>query len=121
MKTIFLTILCITFFLSSPLNVDAEESNNLVNGDHTTSGIYYEVYEVSTDSSISNARNIGDFVAVTREFLYYEILVPPTQINYCEIINNVTYEGILNLSGFQHVDGKTHAVYTGTLTVVREN
>lgn len=121
MKTVFLTILCITFFLSFPLNVNAEKSNNPINSGHTATGSYYEVFEVSTDFSTIKTRNIGDSIAVTREFLYYEILIPPTHMNYCETINDITYKGILNLSGFQHEAGKTHAVYTGTLTVVREN
>ena len=121
MKTIFSIILCITIFLIFPLTVDAEESNNLVRSDYTTTGCYYEVFEVTTDFPAYDARNIGDTIIVTREFLYYEILVPSSQINYHETINNTSYAGILNLSRFYFEDGKTYAVYTGTLTVVREN
>lgn len=120
MKTKFFTILCITFFLFSPLIVNAHELKAKISSNHTSTGIYYEIFEADTNFTINSTRNVGDSITVTREFLYYDILVPPAQIDYCEIVNNISYEGVLMLSHFYFDNGKTLAVYTGTLTVVHE-
>ena len=119
MKTLFSLFLCIASFWFSSITVNAEAAPTPINEGYTAEGVYYEVYEISTEYSANTSRDIYTVVEVTREFLHYGIVAPPSQKYYCEIINGYTYDGTLYLSRFYFEDGNTHAVYTGTLTIVR--
>lgn len=120
MKTLFSTVLCITLFFFFPLTAKAEAQDNKISDGYTSEGIYYEIYEIDTDYCESNSRAIGDSIIVTREFLYYGIVSPPTQKYYYETISSSTYAGTLSLSSFYFKNGNTYATYTGTLTIIRE-
>lgn len=119
MKTFFSLFLCIASFWFSSITVNAEETPAPISDGYTIDGVYYEVYEISTEYSANISRDVYTVVEVTREFRYDGIVAPPSQKYYYEIINGYTYDGTLNLSRFYFEDGNTHAVYTGTLTIVR--
>ena len=119
MKTLFSLFLCITSFWFSSITINAEETPTTISDGYTLEGIYYEVYEISTEYSANTSRDVYTVIEVTREFRYDGIVAPPSQKYYYATIHGYAYEGTLVLSRIYFEDGNTHAVYTGTLTIVR--
>ncbi len=112
MKKTLIFALLMVLFISCPGSVLAAESEHITSTDgYTSDGVYFKVHEqvyVNSDNSIS----------VTRTVTYDGNIIPPRQVSFQEVINNITYAGTLNLIQLEYDPkaNQTIATYKGTLT-----
>ena len=81
---------------------------------YTEEGVYYSVYEESSffkDLLTANANS----KEVTVTVKYEAIVTPPQSIDHTRIIYGKVYSGTIMLYSYKNVDGKTTAVYKGTI------
>lgn len=112
-------MLCLSF----PINVSASESlfaekatnhsqnskNNFIGSGYNEAGIHYEIYgeNILTCSSSS--------LIITRTVIYDAIVKPNDTLYWQENISGTLYSGTLSLIEFSFNNGKTTAIYQGTV------
>lgn len=83
---------------------------------YTAENIYYTdiILSIEPLSYTTLADNVS--VIITKEITYSGIVTPDATIFCKQYIDNVLYSGTLYLQEFHYSNGKTIAIYKGTLT-----
>lgn len=108
MKKNVLLLCFILFVFSFTMRVHAH--TEVLQDGYTENGIYYQIFEAEDNNSIFASDRA---ITVSRCFVYEKILTPSRTIKYVE----GNFAGELVLQRFFYKDGKTHAYYSGTLTL----
>lgn len=105
------TVLCLCLLCNATVPVAADSS---VTTGYTNDDIYYEA--ITLESSLSTEPLTDtDTLALSKEVTFSGIITPDDTLACREIIDDTVYVGTLHLYSYYYLDGKTIAIYKGTL------
>jgi hypothetical protein len=110
-KFLLTTILCLFLLCNTTVPVSADFS--VLTG-YTDDGIFYEAVTLEYSSSAEPLADT-DIITVTKEVTFSGIITPNDTLAWRELIDDTVYVGTLRLYSYYHFDGRTIAIYKGTL------
>lgn len=116
MKKITIPLLSLILTLLFSIPAQAMEPESPIYEGYTSEGIYYEVYDIETNTA--QERAAGDTIDVIREVRFNGIITPPSTQTWQESISGTFYTGTLKLYRCSYDNNTTIAYYRGTLTAV---